>query len=112
MELIKVWGDIDNIIDQGGYQQLSDSTSFGSVIASSILNYIDWRKFLEINGDTQNKGDRIFISNLIKRGIRPLFSGSEPKTADDIPKYLERLGYDILECHDNRIRSIVAAEKA
>ncbi|MBM3228861.1 class I SAM-dependent methyltransferase [Candidatus Parvarchaeota archaeon] len=71
--------------------------SFGAIIASQVLNYIDYKKFLSLARALLNPGGLLFLNNGKNTGIYKLFSSKRPKTTLEIPTYLEAIGFEVVD---------------
>jgi hypothetical protein len=71
--------------------------SFSAVAVFQVLNYVDFRIPLRLASKHQAKGDFIFISNKINEGDSSFFSEHRPRSAAEVRRYLEQLGYDIID---------------
>ncbi|MFQ5647854.1 MAG: hypothetical protein ACE5FW_01335 [Candidatus Aenigmatarchaeota archaeon] len=77
--------------------KLTENRKFGSVIASHLLNYIDYRALFSTSQELIEPEGLFFINNVIDYGIPPLFHPKRPKSDGEIKGELEGCGFKILE---------------
>lgn len=70
---------------------------FNTIVASQILNYIDYRKFFEEVTSIAENNALLFLNNVIDYGIPELFSNARPKNDQEIFDTLKYLGWAIEE---------------
>lgn len=70
---------------------------FDSVVASHVLNYIDYRLFLIVLRDFLKDGGLLFINNVADYGLPDFFSQERPRSMEETLKTLEETGYEIME---------------
>ena len=106
-----VWGDLEVMIGKGTYKSLGN---VDSVIASSIFNYVDWRKLIDLQSKLHNSDGYFFVANRNKgsgRGIKRLFSDKSPESDAEVIDYFENSGYKIVEQKQDSNLSILVAKK-
>lgn len=69
---------------------------FDAVIASHVLNYIDYRLFLMVMKDFLTKDGLIFINNVVNYGLPAFFSEQRPKSIAETVKTIQETGYEIV----------------
>ena len=68
---------------------------FDVLVASQIINYIDYGKFLEEITKLASRDAFLFLNNVIDYGIPELFSKHRPKSDCEVIATLKRLGWTI-----------------
>ena len=109
IETISVWADLDKLIDTENYKSIAEYGKVDTVIASSIFNYVDWKKLISLQTDFHKKGGHIFIANLLEDGVKRLFSKKRPKYHLEIEETLPKYGYKVIEQSiEDKLKIIVA----
>lgn len=70
---------------------------FDAVVASHVLNYIDYRLFLLTLKGFIKPGGLLFINNVVDYGLSPFFSEKRPHNISEILQAIRDAGYNILE---------------
>lgn len=70
---------------------------FNAVIASEVLNYIDYRTFIAYIHKRIHPEGLLFINNVIEYGLPTLFSEKRPRSIGDIKHSLLESGFSIIE---------------
>lgn len=111
-EVIPIWADLNELINNDTYKFIGSYGRIDTVIASSIFNYINWKKFLSMQGNFHKKGGYLFIANLYGKhgsGIRRLFSEHRPKSSSEIIETLTEHDYKIIDnLMEGRLNIIIA----
>ena len=83
--------------DLNSISEFSAPEKFDTLVASQILNYIDYKKFLYESGGFLNPGGLLFINNVVDYGIPALFSRKRPLSIEETISQVEVSGYQIVE---------------
>jgi hypothetical protein len=75
--------------------KLSDY-AFNSIVASQILNYIDYEKFFNLAYKITKPSGLLFINNVVNYGIPNFFISKRPKSIDETLEALEKSGFLII----------------
>lgn len=70
---------------------------FSSVVASHLLNYIDYHSLLFILKTFLQRGALVFINNVVDYGLPRYFSEGRPRSSAETVGILKELGFVILE---------------
>lgn len=70
---------------------------FNAVIASQVLNYIDYKLFLSYLNRFIAPEGLIFINNVVNYGIPEFFSKDRPTSIGETIETIENLGFDIID---------------
>ena len=69
----------------------------GSLVASHLLNYIDFQNFILTSRELLFEGGLLFINNSIDYGLPSFFSSQRPRNNAEIIEALVRFGFDIVK---------------
>lgn len=75
----------------------SKDIKFDIVIASQVLNYVNFRNFLYIIKRFIKKNGIIYINNVANYGLPKFFSPNGPKTNDELLEAIEEHGFKIIK---------------
>jgi|TARA_B100002003_G_C14121979_1_gene539681 hypothetical protein len=110
-EVKSVWGDLEVMIEEGTYSSLGN---VDTVIASSIFNYVNWKKLIDLQSQSHNSNGYFFVANRNEgsgRGIKRLFSDKCPVSDGEVIDYFESSGYKIVEQKQDSNLNILVAKK-
>ncbi|MFH0905533.1 MAG: hypothetical protein V1826_02325 [bacterium] len=85
------------------------SIRFDAVVASHVLNYIDYRLFLLTLKGFIKPGGLLFINNVVNYGLPPFFSDKRPHSIVETLQTIRDAGYSILE--SRTIKSVHPRQK-
>jgi len=85
--------------------------SMDTLVASSLFNYVSWRRLISDVKDTHNPGGYFFVDNLIGAGLPLLFSRYRPRSHSEIVQTFDEWGYEVIEQVEKSNTSIVIAKK-
>ncbi|MBU0666271.1 MAG: class I SAM-dependent methyltransferase [Nanoarchaeota archaeon] len=110
-EVVSLWSDIDELLKSDEYKFLDDYGPIDTVIASSIFNYVDWKKLLSEQSKIQAFDGYLFIANMTNRGVPRLFSKKRPISTDEIIYELLSCGYELKEKTNMNVVDLIVAQK-
>jgi hypothetical protein len=110
-QVVSVWADIEEMLEHDTYGHLSKYGPLDTIVASSIFNYLDWKKLLGSQREFHSKGGNLFIANMAGIGIKGLFSDSRPSSVSDIVNGLPETGYRVVEVIEKGIKAVIVAKK-
>ncbi len=69
---------------------------FDTVVASHVLNYIDYKLFLMVMKEFLKKNGLLFLNNVQDYGLPTFFSENRPKGVDETLTILKQTGYTVV----------------
>lgn len=94
---VSLYCDLDEIKEHSNRLAQACPGKFDSIVASHILNYIDYKPLLHEARRFLKKGGLFFINNSIDYGLPSFFSPQRPKSNEEILTVLRQLGFKIVE---------------
>lgn len=83
--------DLDNID-----LRASDLHRFDCVVASQVLNCVDYRNLLAVSRSCLKPGGALFVNGVVDYGIPDYFSDKRPTSDDTIFETIGKLGFEII----------------
>lgn len=71
-----------------------------SILASHVLNYLDYSTFLQRMCHLLKEGGTLFLNHSTDYGLPPFFSSKRPKTNQEVVTSLEMIGFSLLETRE------------
>jgi len=111
-EVTPIWANVEILLKHGHYADVvRKHGAINTVIASSILNYLDWKELISAHQGIHAPGGYLFIANLSNRGVQNLFSEHRPQNHLQIVNDLPNYGYKVIEQDIKNKLGIIVAKK-
>ena len=110
-EVIPLWANLDTLVDSGSFGFIKDYGPIDTIIASSVFNYVNWKKLLYVLANFHTDGGYLFIANLIGAGAPFLFSAHRPKSHSEIVETLPNCSYEVIDDIVESNLSMIVAKK-